>query len=25
LPGAEMEALNQLARGAIQVGTELVS
>jgi acetylglutamate kinase len=25
LPGAEMETLNQLARGAIQVGTELVS
>jgi acetylglutamate kinase len=25
LPGAEMEALNQLGRGAIQVGTELVS
>jgi acetylglutamate kinase len=25
LPGAEMEALSQLARGAIQVGTELVS
>ncbi len=25
LPGAEMEALNQLARGAIHVGTELVS
>jgi acetylglutamate kinase len=25
LPGAEMESLNQLARGAIQVGTELVS
>ncbi len=25
LPGAEVEALNQLARGAIQVGTELVS
>ncbi len=25
LPGAELEALHQLARGAIQVGTELVS
>ena len=25
LPGAQMEALNQLARGGIQVGTELIS
>jgi acetylglutamate kinase len=25
LPGAQMEALNQFARGGIQVGTELIA